>query len=46
GVTRDGQATCLLRQRAHDTDDKVAIGHDIAPDLINALSATLVPDEE
>ncbi|MBO3176907.1 hypothetical protein GZ202_06295 [Dermatophilus congolensis] len=46
GVTRDGQATCLLRQRAHDTDDKVAIGHDIAPDLINALSTTLVPDEE
>jgi hypothetical protein len=40
-VTRDGQSRCLLRQRAHDSDDQVAIGKDIAPGLVHALQATL-----
>jgi len=40
-VLRDGEATCLLRQRDHDTDDKVASGSDIAPGLVQALRATL-----
>lgn len=40
-VTRDGQARCLLRQRAHDSDDQVAIGTDLAPGLVHALRATL-----
>jgi len=40
-VLRDGESTCLLRQRDHDTDDKVAIGADIAPGLVHALAATL-----
>lgn len=40
-VTRDGDSTCLLRQRPNDADDKVAIGRDIAPDLVAALAATL-----
>jgi len=40
-VLRDGESTCLLRQRDHDTDDKVAAGADIAPGLVQALSATL-----
>ncbi|GAB97159.1 hypothetical protein KILIM_058_00110 [Kineosphaera limosa NBRC 100340] len=40
-VRRDGSATCLLRQRAHDSDDQVAVGQDIAPGLVEALSATL-----
>jgi hypothetical protein len=40
-VLRDGESTCLLRQRDHDTDDKVASGSDIAPGLVHALSATL-----
>ena len=40
-VLRDGQAICLLRQRAHDTDDKVAIGSDLAPGLVHALQTTL-----
>jgi len=40
-VLRDGESTCLLRQREHDTDDKVASGPDIAPGLVQALSATL-----
>jgi hypothetical protein len=40
-VTRDGQSRCLLRQRAHDSDDQVAMGDDIAPGLVHALRATL-----
>ena len=40
-VTRDGQSRCLLRQRAHDNDDKVALGEDIAPGLVHALRSTL-----
>lgn len=40
-VARDGESTCLLRQRPHDADDRVAIGREIAPDLIAALAATL-----
>lgn len=40
-VLRDGESTCLLRQRDHDTDDKVASGSDIAPGLVQALAATL-----
>jgi hypothetical protein len=41
-VLRDGQSTCLLRQRAHDRDDLVAMGADIAPGLTEALAGTLV----
>jgi hypothetical protein len=40
-VLRDGESACLLRQRDHDTDDKVASGPDIAPGLVQALAATL-----
>lgn len=40
-VLRDGSSRCLLRQRAHDSDDQVAIGDDIAPGLVHALRATL-----
>lgn len=40
-VTRGGQSTALLRQRPNDTDDQVAVGRDIAPDLVAALAATL-----
>jgi hypothetical protein len=40
-VLRDGPAVCLLRQRAHDRDDRVASGPDIAPGLVHALRATL-----
>ena len=40
-VTRDGQSRCLLRQRANDSDDKVALGDEIAPGLVHALKATL-----
>ncbi|WP_226345144.1 PPA1309 family protein [Agilicoccus flavus] len=36
-----GDQVCLLRQRAHDSDDAVAVGRDIAPGLVAALAATL-----
>jgi hypothetical protein len=39
-VLRDGQSVCLIRQRAHDTDDAVASGSDLAPGLVAALRAT------
>jgi hypothetical protein len=39
-VLRDGSATCLLRQRDHDRDDRVAQGEDIAPGLVHGLLAT------
>ncbi|MEO7235944.1 MAG: PPA1309 family protein [Lapillicoccus sp.] len=39
-VLRDGSAVCLLRQRAHDSDDAVATGPDLAPGLVAALRAT------
>lgn len=40
-VHRDGRSVCLLRQRAYDRDDRVALGEDIAPGLVHALRATL-----
>jgi hypothetical protein len=40
-VLRDGESTWLLRQREHDSDDKVAMGSDIAPGLVHALAASL-----
>ena len=40
-VERGGEARCLLRQRSHDRDDRVAQGEDIAPGLVHALRATL-----
>lgn len=40
-VARDGESVTLLRQRAHDEDDKVATGADIAPGLVAALRDTL-----
>lgn len=40
-VHRDGRAVCLLRQRANDRDDRVAVGEDIAPGLVHALRTTL-----
>lgn len=40
-VHRDGRSTCVLRQRAYDSDDMVATGRDIAAGLLEALAATL-----
>ncbi len=41
-VTREGERTCLLRQRAYDRADMIASGPDIAEGLVTALAATLV----
>ncbi len=43
-VIRGAESICLLRQRQHDSDEHVAIGPDIAPGLVHALSATLLDD--
>lgn len=40
-VHRDGRSTCVLRQRAYDSDDMVATGRDIAAGLLGALAGTL-----
>lgn len=40
-VLRDGEQVTLLRQRAHDRDEDVAMGAQIAPGLVEALAATL-----
>ena len=41
GVLRDGSRSCALRSRAHDADEAVLVGPDLAPDLADALAATL-----
>lgn len=41
---RDGRSVCVLRQRAHDSDDMVATGDNLAPGLLAALEATLLDD--
>lgn len=43
-VLRDGSHTCLLRQRDHDRDDRVAQGAEIAPGLVHGLLATFADD--
>lgn len=43
-VIRGEEPICLLRQRQHDADENVAVGADIAPGLVHALSATLLDD--
>ncbi|MDO5627428.1 MAG: PPA1309 family protein [Mobilicoccus sp.] len=40
-VSRTGERVCLVRQRAHDSDDAVASGEEIAPALLDALASTL-----
>ena len=45
-VLRDGTSRCLLRQRDHDRDDRVAQGDDIAPGLVHGLLATFAPAPE
>jgi len=40
-VLRDGTHVCALRQRGHDEAGSVAVGPDLVPGLVSALSATL-----
>lgn len=41
GVLRDGARWCVLRTRADDADDAVAVGPDLVPGLAEAVAATL-----
>ena len=45
-VLRDGSSRCLLRQRDHDRDDRVAQGEDIAPGLVHGLLSTFLDTAE
>ncbi|MDO4791911.1 MAG: PPA1309 family protein [Buchananella hordeovulneris] len=40
GVLRSGESWCAIRMRAHDSDDAVAGGRDLAPDLVAAALST------
>jgi hypothetical protein len=40
-VLRDGQRQCGVRHRRHDEPASVAVGPDLVPGLVTALSATL-----
>lgn len=40
-VLRDGANGCAIRARDHDSDDRVALGPDLVPELIAALTGTL-----
>lgn len=40
GVLRDGEIITLVRRKAEDSEDKVAIGTNVAPGLVEALKAT------
>jgi hypothetical protein len=40
-VLRDGTHGCAVRARDHDSDDRVAVGTDLVPSLVNALATTL-----
>ena len=45
GVLRGGARACAIRARDHDSDDRVATGPDLVPNLLTALAATLDPAE-
>jgi hypothetical protein len=44
-VLRDGAHGCAVRARDHDSDDRVAVGCDLIPGLVEALDATLRDDD-
>lgn len=46
GTTRDGNTWCASRARAEDSDEMVAQGENIVPELLEVLKAMLVSDEE
>jgi hypothetical protein len=43
-VLRDGQHQCGVRQRRHDQPGSVAVGPDLVPGLVAALTATLAAE--
>lgn len=46
GATRDGNTWCASRARSEDSDDMVAQGDNIVPELLEVLKAMLVSDSE
>jgi len=40
-VLRDGTCGCAVRARDHDEDERVAVGPDLVPGLVQALAQTL-----
>jgi hypothetical protein len=45
GVLRGGPSACAIRARDHDSDDRVALGPDLVPNLVTALAVTLEPTD-
>ena len=45
-ATRDGNTWCASRARSEDSDDMVAHGESIVPELLAVLKAMLVSDDE
>ena len=45
-ATRDGNTWCASRARSEDSDDMVAQGDNIVPELLEVLKAMLVSDAE
>lgn len=41
GVLRSGESHCVVRMRAHDTEDDLLHGSDVVPGLVQALRETL-----
>lgn len=41
GVLRDGRSCCAVRTRSNDEENKVGVGPDVAPGLVQALKDTL-----
>ncbi len=41
GVLRSGETHCVVRMRAHDSDDALLHGADMVPSLVSALRETL-----
>ncbi|QWW19148.1 hypothetical protein I6B53_08550 [Schaalia sp. 19OD2882] len=46
GVLRSGESWSAVRSRSHDSDDKVGQGSRLVPGLVEALQASLLPEEE
>ncbi|MDO4258477.1 MAG: PPA1309 family protein [Actinomycetaceae bacterium] len=46
GVLRSGESWCAVRAREHDSDDKVGQGSQLVPGLIEALSSSLLPEDQ
>lgn len=46
GVNRDGDSWCTIRTRSHDNADDVLRGDRLVPDVVDALTLTLIPEDD